>query len=68
MTFKESTITINGKPLTMAQAMTIRVAVGTLAMSLMDDEALGDDSTGLAITQGYRGAIGDIYKLMQEGT
>jgi hypothetical protein len=50
--FDEATITIDGEPLTLAQSMTLRVA---LASFLMDIEAhgLGEDKIGKEIAEGY---------------
>ena len=61
--WNEPAITINGHPLTVAQAMTIRVALGSFAMDLRT-HGLGDDGHGQAVTQGYLAAIRDIHLLM----
>jgi hypothetical protein len=62
--FKEPAITVNGKELTTAEAMTVRVAVGLFQMSL-DVDGLGDDETGQLIRDGYYRAIKSVYKKMQ---
>jgi hypothetical protein len=59
---KEPTITINGQTLSEAEAMTIRVALESLAFSLV--KGLGDDAHGKAITEGYKRAIASIRQLM----
>lgn len=61
--WNEPAITINGHPLTVAQAMTIRVAIGSFAMDLRT-HGLGDDGHGAAMVQGYLAAIHDIHRLM----
>ena len=55
----EPEITINGRRLTTAEAMTVRVALETLAFSVADD-GLGEDETGRAIAAGYLRAIESI--------
>lgn len=58
---QEATITVNGHTLTTAEAMTMRVALGSFAISLAD--GLGDDDTGKAICEGYKSAIARIHKM-----
>jgi hypothetical protein len=60
----EPAITINGTPLTTAQAMTMRVALETFAMDLRD-HGLGDDEHGTTMTHGYLAAIRVIRELMR---
>ncbi|KKM78456.1 hypothetical protein LCGC14_1359840 [marine sediment metagenome] len=60
---KESTITINGQTLSSAEAMTIRVAVESLSMSLVE-EGLGEDEMGLSLTKGYLNSIQHIRTKM----
>ena len=62
-TWNEAEITINGVRLSTAQAMTIRVALGSFALSLRSD-GLGDDEHGRAMTAGYLHAIGEIHRRM----
>lgn len=52
--WKEPAVRINGEPLTIAEAMTLRVAVTQFLMQL--DGGLGDDETGRAICDGYKRA------------
>lgn len=59
----EPVITINGKTLTIAQAMTVRVAVGSFAMSLGAD-GLGDDAQGKAITAAYLARLGEVGAML----
>jgi hypothetical protein len=60
----EPSISINGVALTTAQAMTVRVALGSFTMSLQTD-GLGDDEHGKAMTKNYLTAIRDIIALMR---
>lgn len=59
----EPNITINGKQLTIGQAMTIRVALESFCMSLWS-EGLGDDAHGKAMTEGYLARAAEIRALM----
>jgi hypothetical protein len=63
-TFAEPAITINGVALTTAQAMTVRVALGSFALSLQAADSLGEDEHGKAMTKGYNGALREIFRLM----
>jgi len=62
-TDRESDITINGVPLTNAQAMTVRVAIENFASDLRED-GLGKDEVGVAICQGYLARIDEIRRLI----
>lgn len=64
--FNEPTVVINGHTLTQAQAMTVRVALGIFAMSLMDENTMGKDHTARTMTEGYSRCIGEIHKIMRE--
>jgi hypothetical protein len=61
----EAEITINGKPLSEGQAMTVRVALENFASDLKN--GLGKDAIGKAICSGYKARIEEIrlmiYKL-----
>lgn len=59
----EPRITINGMPLSEAQAMTVRVAVGSLWDSLLAN-GLGDDEMGKSIASGYMERSKEIFVLM----
>lgn len=59
----EPAITINGWPLTQVQAMTVRVAIGSFAISLA--EGLGNDEHGKAMTKGYMACVTDITRMMR---
>jgi len=48
----EAIMTVNGHRLTVAESMTVRVALESLA-SHMSEDGLGDDETGKAICAGY---------------
>lgn len=52
----EPIITVNGTPLTSAEAMTVRVALETFDMTLAAD-GLGDDAHGKTMVKLYRTAI-----------
>lgn len=60
----EPAITINGRPLTEGQAMTMRVALENFAMDLT--EGLGDDEHGKLMTGLYRARIAEIRTFMSE--
>jgi hypothetical protein len=60
----EPTIVINGHELTKAQAMSVRVGLGSFAMDLSQN-GLGNDEHGRAMTIGYLAALGQIFKMMQ---
>lgn len=55
----EADITINGKNLSVGQAMTVRVALESFAMSLVQ-EGCGDDEHGKAMTAAYINRIAEI--------
>lgn len=59
----EPTITINGHELTTAQAMTLRVALETFAMSLQED-VCGLDEAGKAMGTLYMARVREIRALM----
>ena len=59
----EPDITVNGVKLTLGQAMTVRVALGSFAMDLQN-HGLGDDEVGKGMKQGYLNAISAIVALM----
>jgi hypothetical protein len=63
----EPDITINEVKLSVAQAMTVRVALGSFALSLGPEDALGDDKHGRAMRDGYLGTLRDILWLIHEG-
>ena len=58
----EPSITINGTPLTEAQAMTVRVALSSFALDL--EEGLGDDEHGQKMSAGYKARLGEIFKMI----
>lgn len=60
----EPTITINGEQLSDGMAMTIRVAVESFDMDLL--EGLGDDDHGRTMTQLYRDNINRIRALIHK--
>ena len=62
---KEPLITIESTHLTTAQAMTVRVAIEDFAMSLSDEDALGDDEHGREMRKAYLQNIGTIRKAMK---
>lgn len=63
MTWKEAPVTIGGELLTMAEAMTLRVAICCYAMDL-DTQGLGDDEHGKAMVEGYQRCCRSIMRKM----
>ena len=61
---KEPVITINGHTLTLGEAMTVRVAIGSFILSLQE-EGLGDDPHGKFMTDAYMDRCRDIYIKMR---
>lgn len=61
----EPAIRINGTALTFAQAMTIRVAVGSFLMTVNDQGARQELGIGLA--DGYRARLLEVEALMRGG-
>ena len=59
----EPTILINGQKLPESAAMTVRVAIESLALSL-SKEGLGEDEAGKTLVQGYMTNINLIRKIM----
>ncbi len=60
----EAAMTINGVPLTEGQALTVRVALESLAAELVSTEAaLGDDEHGRRMTAAYLARIAELRKL-----
>jgi hypothetical protein len=60
----EPIITINGVQLNTAQAMTMRVALTNFVIDLKEPDALGNDETGIAIRNGYRARLNEIFNLI----
>ena len=63
MRAREPRITVNGHVLTVAQAVTMRVALEGFAMSL-DSEGLGDDPHGVEMSRAYLERIAEIRQVM----
>lgn len=59
--WNEPIITINGTTLTIAQAMTVRVALGSFILSLRS--GLGTDEHGKRMTEAYMEALRDTVAL-----
>lgn len=62
---KEATVVINGKELSEAQAMTLRVAVGSFAIQQQCDLEEGNTSS-VELTSNYLRTAREIYKIMLE--
>lgn len=62
----EARITINGKALTDAQAMTLRVALGLFLMDLNNEGAFGMDKSGEDIRRIYLEEGRQILRLIGE--
>lgn len=60
----EANITINGNPLSVGQAMTIRVAIESFAIDI-DATGLGEDDHGQRMTEAYLARIREIRELMK---
>jgi len=60
----EATVTINGNPLSFAEAMTLRVAVGAFLMNLADPSVRAGLGEGLA--GGYQQHLRTITRYMQQ--
>jgi hypothetical protein len=60
----EPSITINGTPLTPAQAMTVRVAIGTLSEVLAAKILDKNTSLPQSLRDGYQKRIKEIWKMM----
>lgn len=50
---EEPLISINGRPLTEAESMTIRVALMSFLSEMVEPGSLGDDAHGKAMRDGY---------------
>jgi hypothetical protein len=62
----EPAITINGRALTVGQAMTVRVAIATLSEKL-SEYGLGDDEHGIRTTAAYLDRCDEIIKIIADG-
>ncbi|RKD68950.1 hypothetical protein [Rhizobium sp. WW_1] len=61
----EASVTINGKQLSSAQAMTLRVAVMNFFSEMTGDpHVLGDDEHGVTMTRLYKEHCAEIIALM----
>jgi len=60
----EPNITINGKPLTSAQSMLVRVAVTSFHSEMQEPDALGNDEHGRAMVKGYRERAREVLDLL----
>ncbi len=63
----EPAIIINGKELTKAQAMTLRVAVSNFLIEMLETGALGDDQHGYAMQIAYQANLRAIMEIMLNG-
>lgn len=60
----EPAITVNGKSLTEAQAMAVRVAVTDFQSRMSEKDALGSGSVGEGIRRGYQERAGEVVRIM----
>lgn len=60
----EADITINGKPLSFAQSMALRVAVSSFILQMNEPGALGNDETGLRIAGAYSERLSEVLGLI----
>ncbi len=63
--FNEPSIIINDEKLSVAEAMTLRVAITSFLAEMQEPDALGDDETGRGIQAGYRAACQSIIEKMK---
>lgn len=68
MKYPEPQVTINGHHLTDGQAMALRVALDSFRATLIDDDALGEDEHGIAMTQQYRQRLVEISRMVHQTT
>jgi hypothetical protein len=61
---EEPIITINGRTLTNAQAMTVRAAIEHFASYLQPKSVLGDDTHAVLMRSGYLARIAELRTLM----
>jgi hypothetical protein len=61
---KEAVITINGQTLTVGQSMALRVAVTNYHGDMSEPGALGKDSMGEGIRQGYLARLSEILEVI----
>lgn len=61
---KEPKIAINGNLLTDAQALTLRVAIGSYAIDMAETHALGEDASGEGLRKGYLARLQEIQTLL----
>lgn len=66
MTTKEAIITINGRTISSAQAMALRVAVANFMHTLQND-GLGDDQHGVEMTELYQKRLKELEEMMLGG-
>ncbi len=60
----EPTITVDGRPLTEAQACAVRVAICSYRWQVSEPDALGSDPTGHAIAAGYAARLAEVEALL----
>ena len=61
----EPTIIIGNTMLHEGQAMAVRVALNNFLIDLRDEDGLGDDEHGRAMTAAYRARIVEVLQMMQ---
>ena len=66
MNTKEALVSINGKTLTSAQVMALRVAVANFMQTLHND-GLGDDQHGVDMTELYQKRLKELEGMMLGG-
>ena len=59
----EPVIIVNGVPLSLGQAMTVRAALNGFCSTLRE-EGLGDDEHGKMMTEGYLARTKEVFELM----
>lgn len=61
---REPTITIDGRPLTEAQACAVRCAVSSFLSLMREADALGADDVGRSIAAGYAARLAEVEALL----
>lgn len=63
---EEPTVIINGKALTVGQALTLRVALGSFLATMEEKDSLGSDEHGRAMRENYLARGAEIMRQMIE--
>ena len=61
---KEASVLVDGQPLTIAQVMTLRVALTSFLVDINNEGGLGHDEIGEALRKNYQKAGIELLKLL----